>query len=85
MTEILAPQPGPTLKLPRAAAWRHTIDNTEGIRSNGRGIVRLTESAQHPFGVPGEDFSETYPVITERLYTEAQVRSLIAKATGGAA
>lgn len=66
------------VKLPRAAAWRHTLDNTEGIRANGRGIVRITESAQHPFGVPGLDFSETFPVITERLYTETQVRTLIA-------
>ena len=65
------------IKLPRAAAWRHIMDNTEGHPANGRGIVRLTERAQHPFGVPGEDFSESYPVTTERLYTEAQVRAVI--------
>jgi len=65
------------IRLPRATAWRHTMDNTEGLRENGRGFVKLTESAQHPFGVPGLDFSESFPVKTERLYTEAQVRALL--------
>lgn len=67
-----------TVKLPRAAAWRHTLDNTEGHRANGRGMVRITESAQNPFGIPGVSYSASYPVITERLYTETQVRALLA-------
>jgi hypothetical protein len=58
------------------------MDNTEGIRGNGRGIVALTDSPINPFGVPGEDYSEEYPVTSERLYTEAQVRKLLAKQEG---
>lgn len=82
MTDIPSPQPAQALKLPRAAAWRHTMDNTEGHRANGRGMVLITESAQNPFGIPGVSYSATFPVITERLYTEAQVRAIVAKITG---
>lgn len=39
----------------------------------------LSDSPINPFGVPGEDYSAEYPVKTERLYSEKQVRRLLAE------
>jgi len=63
-----------TSKLPRAVAWRHTLDNTEGIKGN-RPLVVLTASRRNPFGKPGEDYSASCPVTSTRLYTEAQMQA----------
>lgn len=53
---------------PEPIAWMHTMDNTEGCEENEPWVV-LTDSDENPFGVPGEDYSETYPVISQPLYT----------------
>jgi hypothetical protein len=50
-------------------AWMHRMDNTEGIKANGKGIVSITQKRKHPFGKPGVDFSKSYPVTSTPLYT----------------
>jgi hypothetical protein len=50
-------------------AWMHVMDNTEGIKSNGKGIVSITQKQKHPFGKPGVDFSKSFPVTSTPLYT----------------
>jgi hypothetical protein len=50
-------------------AWMHVMDNTEGIKANGKGIVSITQKRKHPFGKPGVDFSKSYPVTSTPLYT----------------
>lgn len=50
-------------------AWMHLMDNTEGIKANGKGIVSITQKRKHPFGKPGVDFSKSYPVTSTPLYT----------------
>lgn len=54
-------------------AWMHVMDNTEGIKSNGKGIVSITQKRKHPFGKPGVDFSKSYPVTSTPLYTKEQL------------
>lgn len=70
------------IELPRAAAYRHTMDNTEGCRAN-RPEVILSPCRQNPFGIAGINYSAAYPVTTERLYTEGQVRAIIDAALAG--
>lgn len=53
-------------------AWLHRMDNTEGIKANGKGIVAITQKRKHPFGKPGVDFSKSYPVTSTPLYTHPQ-------------
>jgi hypothetical protein len=50
-------------------AWMHIMDNTEGIKANGAGIVSITQKHKHPFGKAGIDFSKSYPVTSTPLYT----------------
>ena len=50
-------------------AWMHVMDNTEGIKANGKGFVSITQKRKHPFGKPGVDFSKSYPVTSTPLYT----------------
>ena len=50
-------------------AWMHVMDNTEGLKANGTGIVSITQKRKHPFGKPGVDFSKSYPVTSTPLYT----------------
>jgi hypothetical protein len=50
-------------------AWMHVMDNTEGIKFNGKGIVSITQKRKHPFGKPGVDFSKSFPVTSTPLYT----------------
>jgi hypothetical protein len=50
-------------------AWMHVMDNTEGLKANGKGIVSITQKRKHPFGKPGVDFSKSYPVTSTPLYT----------------
>ena len=50
-------------------AWMHVMDNTEGIKANGKGIVSITQKQKHPFGKPGVDFSKSFPVTSTPLYT----------------
>ena len=50
-------------------AWMHVMDNTEGLKVNGTGVVSITKRRKHPFGKAGVDFSKSYPVISTPLYT----------------
>jgi hypothetical protein len=50
-------------------AWMHVMDNTEGIKANGKGIVSITQKRKHPFGKRGVDFSKSFPVTSTPLYT----------------
>jgi hypothetical protein len=52
----------------KPVAWMHVMDNTEGIKSNGKGIVSITQKRKHPFGKPGVDFSKSFPVTSTPLY-----------------
>ena len=56
-------------------AWMHIMDNTEGIKANGAGIVSITQKRKHPFGKPGIDFSKSYPVTSTPLYTHPPQRT----------
>jgi len=56
-------------------AWIHIMDNTEGIKANGKGIVSITQKRKHPFGKPGLDFSKSYPVTSTPLYTHPPQRT----------
>ena len=80
-----APQVEETLEALRAAlaqpepepvAWMHTMDNTEGCEENEPWVV-LMDSDENPFGVPGDDYSETYPVISQPLYTAPPQREWV--------
>ena len=53
----------------KPVAWMHVMDNTEGIKANGKGYVSITQKRKHPFGKPGIDFSKSYPVTSTPLYT----------------
>jgi hypothetical protein len=55
-------------------AWMHIMDNTEGIKANGAGIVSITQKRKHPFGKAGIDFSKSYPVTSTPLYTHPPQR-----------
>jgi hypothetical protein len=55
-------------------AWMHRMDNTEGLKANGTGIVSITQKRKHPFGKAGVDFSKSYPVTSTPLYTKPQQR-----------
>lgn len=48
-------------------AWMHTMDSTDGIEGN-EPRKALTFSEENPFGVPGRDYSETYPVTSTPLF-----------------
>jgi len=56
-------------------AWMHIMDNTEGIKANGAGIVSITQKRKHPFGKAGIDFSKSYPVTSTPLYTHPPQRT----------
>lgn len=56
------------IKKVKPVAWMHTMDNTEGIRGNKPYRV-LTFGRTNPFGVPGVDYSESYPVTSKPLYS----------------
>ena len=56
----------------KPVAWLHRMDNTEGIKSNGKGIVLIDQYRRHPFGLVGVDFSESYPITSTPLYTAPQ-------------
>ena len=56
-------------------AWMHIMDNTEGIKANGAGIVSITQKRKHPFGKVGIDFSKSYPVTSTPLYTHPPQRT----------
>jgi hypothetical protein len=62
----LKAQPAPVQE---PVAWMHVMDNTEGIKANGKGIVSITQKQKHPFGKPGVDFSKSFPVTSTPLYT----------------
>jgi len=48
-------------------AWLHTMDNTEGIPEN-EPYQLLSFSPNSPFGRPGVDYSESFPVTSQSLY-----------------
>jgi hypothetical protein len=54
----------------KPVAYEHTMDNTEGIKGNEPLIV-ITATKKSPFGKPGIDYSETYPVTSKPLYPES--------------
>jgi len=56
----------------KPVAWLHRMDNTEGIKSNGKGIVLIDKYSRHPFGLAGLDFDESSPITSTPLYTSAQ-------------
>jgi len=56
----------------KPVAWLHRMDNTEGIKSNGKGIVLIDQYRRHPFGKAGVDFDKSYPVTSTPLYTRPQ-------------
>lgn len=58
-------------------AWMHIMDNTEGIKANGAGIVSITQKRKHPFGKAGIDFSKSYPVTSTPLYTHPPQRTFV--------
>ena len=58
-------------------AWMHVMDNTEGIKANGKGIVSITQKRKHPFGKPGVDFSKSYPVTSTPLYATPPQRTWV--------
>lgn len=60
--------------LPRAVGYRHTMDNTEGIKGNKPQIV-FAATKPNPFGMPGLDYSASFPVATETLFTADQMKA----------
>jgi hypothetical protein len=65
----------PNCKLAQQAepvAWMHTMDNTEGHKAN-KPYVLFTKSKRNPFGVAGRDYSKSYPVTKQPLYTSPPV------------
>ena len=66
LREALAEQPAPVQQEP--VAWMHTMDNTEGHKAN-KPYVLFTKSKRNPFGVAGRDYSKSYPVTKQPLYT----------------
>ena len=58
-------------------AWMHVMDNTEGLKVNGTGVVSITKRRKHPFGKAGVDFSKSYPVISTPLYTTPPQRTWV--------
>ena len=67
--------PKPAQQAP--VAWMHVMDNTEGIKANGKGLVSITQKRKHPFGKPGIDFSKSYPVTSTPLYTTPPQRTWV--------
>ena len=57
----------------KSVAWMHTMDNTEGHKEN-KPYVLFTKSKQNPFGVAGRDYSKSYPVTKQPLYTSPPQR-----------
>lgn len=73
----VAVSPVDMLAAMKPAAWRHTMDNTEGIKSNKPWVV-LTGTKKNPYGKPGVDYSLSYPVVSEALYTATQLKAAYA-------
>lgn len=65
------------VELPEPDSYKHTLDTTEGIPGN-KPEEKRTESKANPFGRKGIDYDESFPWTTEKLYTEQQVRALLA-------
>jgi hypothetical protein len=73
----------------KPVAWMHTMDNTEGHKAN-KPYVLFTKSKRNPFGVAGRDYSKSYPVTKQPLYTtpppcptcEALARTVMMDQTG---
>ena len=61
-------------------AWIHIMDNTEGIRANGKGIISITQKRKHPFGKVGIDFDPSYPIKSTPLYTTPPQRKPLSAA-----
>lgn len=55
--------------LDEPAAWLHTL-----WYELGQSRVMITDSQESPFGVPGEDHSEWYPVTSEPLYRKTLIK-----------
>ena len=61
----------------KPVAWMHVLDNTEGLKDNGTGIVSITQKQKHPFGKPKVDFDESFPVTSTPLYTTPPKREWV--------
>ena len=61
----------------KPVAWLHRMDNTEGIKSNGKGVVLIDEYRPHPFGLVGVDFDESYPITSTPLYAAPPARKWV--------
>jgi dihydrofolate reductase (trimethoprim resistance protein) len=70
--------------LPRAVGYRHTMDNTEGLKGNKPSIV-FSATKPNPFGKPGLDYSASYPITTETLFTADQMKAYARAAIAHAA
>lgn len=68
-----ASEAGELPPLPKAAAWQHTMDNTEGIKGNEPHVV-LSFGKRNPFGKAGIDYSKSFPVTADPLFTADQMR-----------
>jgi hypothetical protein len=60
--------------LPRAVGYRHTMDNTEGLKGN-KPVTVFCATKPNPFGIPGLDYSASFPVTTETLFTADQMKA----------
>jgi len=73
--EVILRQAIAELESQEPVAWMHIMDNTEGIKANGAGIVSITQKRKHPFGKAGIDFSKSYLVTSTPLYTHPPQRT----------
>jgi hypothetical protein len=53
---------------PAPAGWLHTLDNTDGFPEN-KPLRKLSFYPQNPFGEPGKNYDEKYPVTSEPVFT----------------
>lgn len=56
-------------KLDKPAAWLHTL-----WMEFGQSEVEVTTTRESPWGVPGQDHSECYPVTSEPLYRRTLIK-----------
>ena len=52
----------------KPVAWLHRMDNTEGIKSNGKGIVLIDQYRRHPFGLVGVDFLQRIKRLLQQFF-----------------
>lgn len=65
------------VQMPEPDSYKHVLDTTEGIAGN-QPEVKRTDGQENPFGIVGVDYDKLFPHSIEKLYTEQQVRKLLA-------